>query len=205
MVALTVPYFYYWVKEQQAFKVFIEKFVRVSFAAITAVIAALSIHFWQLTALNGSQGAKQALLHAFFKRTYGSEIFQLQEAEALAPSLNSSVLTNLKNYMTMDVCFRLSVADILIWCGVIFSSYLVGQYLIKKRSVPNKVWATLLLTSVSFFAMVSTLIVFKGHSYIHVHQTARVWFVPFMIMVMVFIGLLVDEIRAIVARDINKG
>ena len=216
-ISMTVPLFYFFIKNRWAPRVFLTRFIAVSITGVAALLASLLLHLWMMSLATGSIAAGiDKITNTILKRTYGNAD---TVGEIYRQSLESSVSEVILRYWhghAFDLNSAFGVGGYITFGQlVVFLLVLsvVTTALVKLKCLPavvsSKYYALLTAMWLSLSAPLSWYILAKGHSYIHVFINQILWYVPFLILAFVFIGyslfLLASAIHGLSSRRVKYG
>jgi len=171
--------------------------------ALCALVFNVLLLSYQI-ALYESSSLKSGLnhiLYSFFKRSTKSEY---TFTTAISKSLEAGQLEVLSKYLK-GAAFGITQAFDAVQVGFftisfakLFLLFFVGSilcFLARKTidsMIPTKIVPFIAVTWVSILAPLSWHILFKGHSYLHVHLNFIVWYMPFCLFGFVITGILLS-------------
>ncbi|SDJ10959.1 hypothetical protein SAMN04515654_12815 [Halanaerobium congolense] len=213
LISLTIPYFYYFIKNKWANKIFIKRFIVISLSSLSGFFMAMFVHILQLKSELGSYNkAIDSIIYRVLKRTSGDPN---KVNEVYRASLESNVLNVINKYLEngkaainlTNLSFFETTLFIFEFKDLIFL-FLVASVLVfaSKKYFPsidenrNKFKALTISVWISFLAPLSWFVLAKGHSYIHRHMNYLLWHIPFTILGFALVGYALG----LVIKDLNK-
>lgn len=207
MISCTIPYFYYALAENWDFKTFFKRFINVSVAAISGMVATVGVLFLQLSLLNGSTSkAIVYLSKSVTKRTWGTNLST--DTGALAESMSASFMDTVKLYsntLSSNFIGRWSI-DVLLIPLVAIMVYVFVSFFIsknKKLFIKNNKHILILIfcVALSILGSYATLLVMKSHSLIHWKLTSILFYIPFILYASALIG---EFFKQVATRSKNR-
>ncbi len=202
-ISLIIPYIYFSIKNEWAISLFIKRIFFMYLYAFCGFLTAVTIYIIQKAIMIGSlTNAVNGLLYIIKKRTYSNpnEVEQI-----LKESLESSVTDVILKYWYGNAVdlnsifgkFTFITFNEIILFFALTSILFLFLYKIKALTdtTIKKQIALLIATWIAILAPLSWYILAKGHSYIHTHMNHVLWYVPFLVLVFVFIGYLFQSIK----------
>lgn len=190
LLAIYIPYLYYYLKENLSFKATFKKAFYVGVASILAVITQMLVLIFQFKLKTGSlQNGLNHILHSYNKRS---------TAEAnIKPDWTTNISENefvqvLLKYIAGNA-FHFNFFQIhvyFIYIIIVISITLIYLYLKNKQ----KYKPIIITTIVSVIPSLSWLILFKQHSLIHTQLNFIVWYIPFFLFGFICIGIILNLI-----------
>lgn len=191
MVAMTIPVFYWLFAEQKSVREGLRAGVRCIGAQVAGAagsfVVAVAIRFALQIKDYGWQRAMEISTENFMLRILGNAQTQ---SESILESYEAGYLEVLGK-MFRATCFALG--DYALSFGQLTGAValLAVLYLVvrtwKKPQTPSRTWnAHLIITCLSLLAPLSWFVLAKPHTYVHGRHCTFVWFVPFVIVAVVF-------------------
>ena len=216
IIMMITPYVYYSYYKRWRLIKFIKRVFFVLVGSATSILISILILIFQISSVEG--GFEKGISHLLFslgKRSFGDPNSYPDEYR---DSLQSSIITVLKKYLyreSFDITNiipnfpalpPLPVVRIyeLIFIFIIASilSYFLTKHSKKYVFVEEKKIISLVLTTwFSILAPISWLIIFKAHSYVHLHMNHIIWHMPFTLFGFTLCGLLGYYLFLIIDRS----
>jgi len=213
LISLTIPYFYYFLKNKWDKKIFIKRFIIISLSSLSGFFMAILVHILQLKLFFGSYNkAFNSIFYRILKRTNGNPN---KVQEVYRASLESNIfdiiklyimhgraainLTNLSFFKTNLVIFDFREL-IFLFLIISFLVLLLKNYLASIQKNINKLKALIISVWISFLAPLSWFVLAKGHSYIHTTMNYLLWHIPFVILGFALVGYFLG----LIIKDVNK-
>lgn len=188
----------YDIKKKEGIKLFIIS-ILASFLAILFISIVLS---FQISFVKGSfiKGIEH-LMYSFQKRTYGNPAnFPLVDKESLTVLTIDVLLIyffgsffDLNNYIyTSDLFvanFIFNIRYIYIIVFIFIATVALSFKIKNSEEEKSKIKALIFTTWFSFLAPISWFVIFKSHSFKHIHMNFIVWHMPFIIFGFILLGL----------------
>lgn len=196
LVMMTVPIIYYAVLQAWGVRKLLAGMFTAAVSSCLAVLLTFVLLCFQVAAVKGSfQDGVNHIVYSFAKRTHADP---KNFTPAYAASLNSSTLRVVARYLKgtyFDANNYLHCSNKLVSLFVLKVHYAYvlllfmimsgWLYSLKTKCVvaeEKQKWLALLVTAwFSILAPLSWFVIFKAHSYIHVHMNYIVWQMPFIL------------------------
>lgn len=202
LIASVTPLVYFAVKNNWPRKIFISRFILVSFFSLLGFILAIILHIYQLELATGSiSEAADLIKERVLVRTQASPETYLNTP--FYDSQQSSVFYILYVFLIKGGSFRLKIPYlfwILVFAYISFKVYSPKITSFYKENNLRILKALVITVWFSFLAPISWFILAKSHSYIH-NINYIVWHIPFMIFGFALVGY---YWRLKIRRFINK-
>jgi len=200
LIMFVMPFVYYAVLDKWKWKTFFSRITSTVIGSISAMFLYFFVLIYQISLIKGSLGeGLQHIVDSFLKRTSGTST---DFPEAYQQSLESTISLVLGRYWNgtaidlntfintdWESLIRFDYGE-LILIFVIFSLLsLISIKIfpsIKKNAKANT--ALIIVTWLSITATLSWFVIFKGHSYIHIHTNFIAWYMPFCLFGFAIIG-----------------
>lgn len=196
MISATIPYFYYALMYKWPVKDFILRIIKVSFALLLGAVLAISVHIAQLVLYNQSlKISLERLAFLLGKRSWGdpSKYFPVFEE-----SLTISILDLLKAYgdplnqkFIGEISIFYIIGLLIVIFGIVIIKICKDKSKKKKLDKYRKIIVLYVCIALSGVAALSTLLVLKAHSYIHVPHTSVVFYLSFVIFASITFGYII--------------
>lgn len=215
LVMMTLPIFYYGIRDSWNPKIFIERIGISIIASIMAIVSFITIIVLQIASLKNSlKAGMDYIIFSFKKRTYSTtedlQALSVGNVDPYQNSLDATLSNVLKYYFNKPIInihfpgslssFQLTathivIATVILSCILIFIFFKKEDTLLKRR-----IYAFIVITWIAFVGSLSWLVIFKSHSYIHKHMNSIVWHVPFTILAGALIGIFISVIFCIIFK-----
>lgn len=201
LIMFCIPLLYYKLIDSWSIKKLLQRLIAIGAGSIAGLLLGTVILVYQISRVQGSISAGIShLKKSFAKRTSGGEMENFNDQ--IQESLDASYLDVLADY------WKSMAIDLSQWwmidlsgTGEIEHSELIAIFLIfsilvlwlnkkmtnPKRKTKNK--ALIICLWVSLSAPLSWFILFKAHSYIHIHMNPIVFYMPFVLIGYTAVGL----------------
>lgn len=199
------PLFYYYFKNKSNFKFFMIFFV-IFISSVIAILLASFILCVQISIIKGDifKGVEH-IVYSFQKRTYGNpDLFPDIDRGSLRASLFSVILIyllgpflDLNNYFRTDNLYIANFVYQVRFIYLIFLFLFATIFIYLKKEKLQKIWEKekiFSLVNTTWFSLLSPLswfVIFKSHSFKHIHMDFIVWQMPFTIFGFGIIGIVV--------------
>lgn len=195
-ISMTVPLFYFFLKNNWDVRVFTRRFIMVSVIGFSALLVSMLVHLFMMSLATGSISVGiEKIKGTILKRTYGNADMV---GEVYRQSLESNVSEVILRYWhgkAYDLYNAFGVDETITFGQIIVFMLVVSvvsTVLVKLKRLPSvvysKYYALLAALWLSLSAPLSWYVLAKGHSYIHVFINQILWYVPFLILAFVFTG-----------------
>jgi hypothetical protein len=193
---MATPLVYYNILRKVSIPNFIKQFFILVFSSVAAILLSLVLLSTQLSSTRGHfEDGVIHIIKSFEKRTYGGPI-DFQMTQLLSESLEATTTEVVMKYFEgsyfdsqkflsgryKDISyssFDISYLD-LIYMFLLFSGLLLFiRYRKNDKTFRYKSIALITATWFSIMAPLSWFIIFKAHSYIHLHMNFITWQMPF--------------------------
>ena len=192
LIMLTVPLFYYAVKDAWGWTTFIKRMLTVSVSALAGTFTAFGVLVLQIAFVEGSLGSAWAHIQdSLLKRSFANPD---QFSGVMAESLKANWLDVLQIYFqgralnlngvlhTKINGFEISYGSIILFFAVCTALFFIKEFLVERSFTKNKTALGLIFcTWASILAPLSWLVLFKAHSFIHTHTNFILWQMPFVL------------------------
>lgn len=195
MLAIIVPVVYYYVLEKKSFLSFFVFSFKTGMCALFAVLAEMIILIIQLRALTGSFSVGvDHIVSSFFRRTtretIAGDLPSFSYPEVIQKYLgNNAFDLGFANGLTIP--FGLVILFVLLGCVVLYIA-------LSKKKVEYRALAITVLFSL--LCPLSWLIIFKQHATEHPHLDYIVWYIPFLLLGFLGMGVLFSTLVNAVIR-----
>lgn len=166
-----------------------------------AIIFGLGALLLQIKTVEGSWAAAiEHVKYSYSKRASGELETDRKMSTRLQESTEASRTEILQTYFNEDALYwEKGTSSIGLKYKYIFYFYLFSSLLLLffQRKIPtpankNMMYALIFGTLFAMLAPLSWHIIFRGHSYIHVHFNTLLWFMPFMIFGWMLVGYTIE-------------
>ena len=197
LVMFTVPLFYYLFLSKWKLKFFVKRFTSVVFGAISGIILYTIAYSYQISTVKGNFSTGLELMRDnFLMRTHGNSA---NFHEVYKASLESKVTYVLGLYFdsrAIDLSIIKVNFEVFFYTFIIFSiiSFIPKKispstYQNKGKNIP-----LVLTTWIAILAPLSWYIIFKAHSYIHLHYDDLAWYMPFYLFGFAMVGSITSSL-----------
>ncbi|WP_430613369.1 hypothetical protein [Flavobacterium sp. JP2137] len=195
LMAIT-PLVYYGIQERWSIRVLVTRTLWTSLGFLAALVSSVLLLIFQLSGKKNLEAANGVdyLIQTFLRRTHASSD---RFSEAYTESLEATVTVVLDKYLAGEAfvfkmtngVFTVAFKEV-IFVFMAFTLVFIG--LKWTQSLSEQQWRRGLALAIamwfSILAPLSWLVIFKSHSYIHIHMNFIVWYMPFMLLGFVWIG-----------------
>ncbi len=166
-----------------------------------AILFGLAALLLQIKTVEGSWAAAfEHIKYSYSKRASGELETERKINKKLQESTEASRIDILKTYFNEDALYwKKGATELTIKYKTVFYLYLISAVLLFffQRKIPtpdnkNMMYALIFGTLFAFLAPLSWHIIFRGHSYIHVHFNTLLWLMPFMIFGWMLVGYTIE-------------
>lgn len=198
LVMSTVPIVYFGIREQWDWKLFMERFIKISLVLSAGTIAELLIMSFQIASVEGTD----ANVFSYIENRFGSH-FAGNSEYYLSGNIEATkigIFQVIGKYLAMPaINVRLpgSDAQILYWHLVVMFGIFTTLYFFfhkKQEGYPRKAIALIVSTWFSILAPLSWYIIFRPHSIIHTHVNTMGWQMPFTLLGFALCGFVVSDL-----------
>lgn len=198
-ISMTIPLFFYAIKDKWGLFIFTRTFMGVSISAFSAFFLAFFAHVIQLTIHYQSINKAFDVIWMFIsKRTYGDPNLLDEVYRRSLESSFSEVFFKYWNGQAFDLS-SISGNNL----GTINFSSLITFFMItsglgllfinSKFPIYKRLNISILTSSwLGILAPLSWYFLAKGHSFIHGHMNHVLWYIPFLLLVFIYIGFLFE-------------
>jgi len=200
MVATTIPVFFYAVYRAWPWRTFLRRFLQVSAGVFAGLILTSTLLLYQISFIpNVKHKGIGYLKERLEVRTTGGR-YQGNAPEYLQESFDASHADVFKKYMHPAVV-SLPTVPPFSW---IFSQHMVfplwaialggilitvGGLFLRKRTA----YALMVATWTGTLSILSWMILFKSHSYLHLHLNFLGWYLPFLFFLYILVGYVLEK------------
>jgi hypothetical protein len=198
LIMSTVPIVFYGIYETWDWKIFFERFIKISIVLSTATFTGLTIMSAQIAAVDRNAGN----VFSYIENRFGSHFAGNSEyyTSGNIEATRIGILEVTKKYLVMPaINVRLPGPDtqILYWHLVtLFAVCTVLFFLFHKKQggYPRKAVALIAATWYSLLAPLSWYILFRPHSIIHTHVNTMGWQMPFTLLGFALCGFVITDL-----------
>jgi len=199
-VMAVTPWIFYAVSERWEWRKFLHRALAASAGVAAAIISNILLLAVQLSLLKGSLGEGfKYIFWSFRKRSYGGEGVIDRE---FTVSCGSSLREVLSAYFSGNAFDVTHWADSPLWktlghisygyCVILFAVFsaavVLSDTVRQHAAFRRRQLALAAMLWFSFLAPLSWFVIFKGHSYVHLHMNFIVWHQPFMLLGALLVG-----------------
>ena len=204
LIMMSLPWFYYAIKNKVPFKKFITQLLIIILISIASFASSLALLLWKITH-HLTHNFKASLVNLQTRITMRTGVGNTTN---LSPEFNQNILsTPLKDVLhtyffnSRPLIFNLHAIHLLI---ILILLTLTTFILIKKKVMPQKNIAFLLMTFISLLAPLSWLILAKSHSVVHIHINYILFSMPFSILLFAQLGYIIDQLIDIFSKKFSS-
>ncbi len=219
LVMMLVPIIYYSILKRMNFQGLLNGLFTAVFSSCLAILLSFVILCFQIASVTGNfQAGVNHIIYSFEKRTYANP---QDFPPDLTPSLEASPSIILNTYIWgntfSDVNNFIYTSNEFISSNLFKIRYgylIIGFWIMSGmlnilgkrfyRDEERKLSALVLTTWFSILAPLSWFIIFKAHSYRHIHMNYIVWQMPFVFFGFAVCGLVVKKLWSILFRNTLK-
>lgn len=201
-ISLAIPFLYFYFKNNWKFKELIKRLFFLYFSAFLAFFVSVFTFLLQKYLIAGNLvKALEIFKMIILKRTYGNpDDFSLYK-ESLESSIEEVILAywNGSAFDLQSIFEKftfITFGEIILSFTIIFLIYFILDFKSMLKNKFNREQKSLLyVTIISSLAPLSWYVLAKAHSYVHTHMNHILWYLPFLLLLFIFIGLTVSRLK----------
>jgi hypothetical protein len=194
----TVPFIFFSIYNKWGWKLLFERLIKTSLVLLAATLTGLLILSLQIDTYTGD--VESAGSH-IFDRLAIYTIDNPAISEEVDTSAKASTLAVTARYFmipALEIHFQKTSVQILYWHLVLvfllFTIVFFLRYRLTNQVFPKRGIALVAATWYSLLAPLSWFVIFKKHSFIHIHVNPIVWQMPFTLLGLALCGFVIMEL-----------
>lgn len=184
VIMCLIPILFYGILGKWSLRKIIKTGLTASLAIVLSIIISLTILIYKISNLNiNPMNGFDYIVETFLRR---SQDDPNKYSGLMYESMNCSILEVIKMYINFSIYslkinkFQLSINILHISVALFIISIIL--FFLKFKTENKKLIPLIITLWVSSLAPFSWIIIFKGHSYIHIFMNSIIWYMPFLLL-----------------------